>query len=184
MSRVLAQHKRLSALSSAVIIAAATIALVIGLVAVPNAKASGHGPNAPARTTNSAPATVSCSGSSCAGRDANYTGCSSGGYVVPGVTNNPLYLGLNKIEMWWSPTCQTNWAIVYSGYDNSFIVGWIERGHTSTITYQSGGDGFRYGATFRSPMAYAPTQATRACAKIVHGSDVYGPSCTGWSSGS
>lgn len=157
-----------------VVMAVAVIALLAGFAIVPNAKASGHGPNATGKTTNQITATVSCSGSGCDGLDANYTNCVSGAYVVPGVTNNPLYLGQNKIEMWWSPTCQTNWTVVYSGYSTTRIYGSIDRGHTSTRTFQSGGDGFPYGATYRSPMAYAPTQATRSCAKIIYGSTVYG----------
>jgi hypothetical protein len=59
---------------------------------------------------------VSCSGAGCNGRDPYATGCAYGAYEVTSAgryLRNP-YNGTNGsvVHIFWSPRCQTNWAVV------------------------------------------------------------------------
>ncbi|KAB8139952.1 DUF2690 domain-containing protein [Chloroflexia bacterium SDU3-3] len=118
----------------------------------------------PAQATQAA--SPGCSGYGCDGKYAYSVGCTVSyrvvnmSYIYDGAGNNIGY-----VQLWWSDTCQTNWARVvrttsYTGY--SLYASAIRL--TDGVGYgASGGPG---SSDVRTLMVYAPVAIVQACGFI------------------
>jgi hypothetical protein len=142
---------------SAAMILSVLVILSTAAFTAPKAPVTGgpHGSRAPQVVTN-----LNCSGSACDGWDAFSSGCAAANdQLLQTVT----YPNGGKIEIHWSATCSTNWAICYNGTGN---------GNTNMLCYThdrnnlrrtSQGGGFNTTGTISSPMEYAPNVAVQGC---------------------
>jgi hypothetical protein len=100
-------------------------------------------------TTAGPAAAASCSGGGCNGLDPYATGCAQGAYEVTSAgrfLQNP-YGGTNGsvVHLFWSPSCQTNWAVVTQPGTCSDVLGtavWanvtsLSTGQTVSYVYQN-----------------------------------------------
>jgi len=112
-----------------------------------------------ATVMTAAPASAAtCSGHGCDNTDPYQTGCANGAYpVIKGTA--PDYGVL--LELWWSPTCQTNWAEVDSDGFPTYLWTKLQNG-TQTVHYH-----FTFNGWAWSNQLYAPTTNADACIQQV-----------------
>lgn len=115
------------------------------------------GPAGASPTT--AAASVGCWGDWCSGQDPVATGCDA-----DAVTLDTVYAdnGGGKLDIRWSPTCQTNWAR-WQQYPTGWclncspaaIVARQDTGYTQTYSFEDNGVA-QDGQTYWTPMIYSP----------------------------
>jgi hypothetical protein len=83
---------------------------------------------------------VTCYGDYCSGKDPQATGCSTGAYTVAAADVYNKYDGFRfapyagYLELRWSPTCKTNWAVQpETGYTQQYVGGPWQTTWTSQI---------------------------------------------------
>lgn len=109
-------------------------------------------------------ASVSCYGDYCSGQDPVSTGC-----AVDAQTLAWLDLSGARLELRWSPTCQTEWArwqqypIGMKSDIPMTLAAVQDTGYTQSITYDINGPGV--GTTW-TPMIYSPVHLVKAVAAI------------------
>lgn len=150
------------------------LAVVIagGVVLTGHPVVHASGGDRPSSTVHLSPAqtaSVSCSSTACNGKSPYVTGCSADGTPVYS-SDAPIRslggnTGLGTVRLYWSPTCQTNWAVVKytaaSGPSTAFVQAIVE-GASSHIYYWAKCTSCSKYTTFASPMYYAPTESVEA----------------------
>lgn len=116
---------------------------------------------------------ASCSGTGCNGQDPIATGCNSDAYTVTSANiKNLQNQVVGRVDLRWSPTCQTNWARAVSnvGSTNMFVVLLdCNYNEISGTYYQLAGTTSVYG-----DMKYNTTVRARGAFGANHASDVFG----------
>lgn len=136
------------------------------------------GVNASTSTAQAAAAapTVSCSGSGCNNTDPATTGCANNAYTVETqyITFNGQQIG--KVELRWSPTCQTNWTRVTKlGGFYTYVYGTLQTTNGSVLTSYGA-----YGSQVYTNQWYAPNLLVQACGVLANGPNQDGRGvCTG-----
>jgi hypothetical protein len=137
-----------------------------------------------AATTFAAPAfATTCSGTGCDHLAPYATGCAGPGTSYGVVASTPIYKGSTNvqagyIQLWYSSTCDTNWAriVVYNdGLNDIFYV------KSGVYTKDGRSDTYdKYAGTSWTSQLYAPTVQARACGEIEADSFTTSYVCTGW----
>jgi hypothetical protein len=121
----------------------------------------------PAQAPNGSPCRSAPSRASCDKEDPQASECDQDGTVVPGgQVTGPLHGTEFTVELWWSPSCQTNWARARpTGGRSARFAPWIEPAR---------GDATRFFATLGmhsdwidSPMAYSDGGAKAAAGCVI-----------------
>jgi len=126
----------------------------------------------PGRQAHAASLVAACSGSNCTGKDPYGEHCNTGTYYV--VQSVPLLASDGSgrsggyLQLWWSDTCQTNWArVVVYGSTNAFQIlasAWTPGTKEQSTNCYIGSGCVSSGVNWVwwSPMVYAPNN-TPAC---------------------
>lgn len=117
---------------------------------------------------NASTAEVSCYGDFCSGSDPALSGCDTDAVTVAALQDDK---GSGRLELRWSPTCQTNWARW-----QQYPTGWClncspldllavqDTGYTQHLVFSEsdGGTPAQGGGTYWTPMIYSPQHAVYA----------------------
>jgi len=113
---------------------------------------------------------VGCYGDYCSGQDPQATGCADDAQTVAWYDAQGA-----RLELRWSPTCQTNWArfILYpqgwSYVHNATLSAVQDTGYTQSTSVESAGSDQTQ--TFWTPMIYSPVHCVKAVYDAQNGFD-------------
>lgn len=116
---------------------------------------------------------ATCSGTGCNGTDPGQTGCSADGRTVA-YTNivNSSGTAVGRVELRWSPTCQTNWSRVTRWDSNSlyqYAYAFLSPNANGDPKYYPDGGYVPVNGTWWSYQVYAPTTPWRGCGMLAIG---------------
>ncbi len=132
---------------------------------------------------------VGCYGDWCSGQDPQDTGCANGAKTVAEARVKVHYTqvggdpagrdeDIGKVELRWSPTCQTNWARFTAERSSYVSQVWVTQDtNYRQIKVTKGLIGNTEPGTFWTPMIYSPVR--KAAARVVCVGSTPDGSC-GW----
>lgn len=112
-----------------------------------------------------------CSGTGCDGKDPMAMGCSGDAYTVTSANINSSGQTIGRVDLRWSPNCQTNWGRVvsYVGNTNLFVMlTYCNNAEVSGTYYQLSNTTSVYGN-----MKYNTTVRAKGAFGLNHASDLY-----------
>jgi len=116
---------------------------------------------------NSVAAPIKCSGTDCDGLDPYSSGCAYAKAHLVQAAGSVITFSGGRVELWYSDTCQTNWALTYNktGQYRNFMLAYTLRQsdskHVGSTVVNVASNGIVI-----SPMLYAPSAKIQACGQI------------------
>jgi hypothetical protein len=110
---------------------------------------------------------IQCSATSCDGWDPYSSGCAyAKAHLVQAVGSVITFSG-GRVELWYSDTCQTNWALTYNqtGQFRNFLLAYALRQSDSKHVGSTVVNVTSNGIVI-SPMLYAPSAKIQACGQV------------------
>jgi len=114
------------------------------------------------------------------GADPYTTGCANDGYWVNSAPSQQVYIPntLISVQLWYSPSCGTNWTRLHSPTEVPYMAGRVVRQQDPNYCQAIYKYYYRDGTWLYTDMVYAPTALAKACGSIVSTSGPW--TCTGW----
>ena len=110
---------------------------------------------------------INCSGTGCDGWDPYSSGCAYAKAHLVQATGSVTTFSGGRVELWYSDTCQTNWALTYNraGTSTNLLLAYALRQsdskHVGSTTVNVASNGIVI-----SPMLYAPSAKVQACGQV------------------
>jgi hypothetical protein len=110
---------------------------------------------------------INCSGTGCDGWDPYSSGCAYANAHLVQAAGSVITFSGGRVELWYSNTCQTNWALTYNqtgaftGLLLAYALRQSDSKHVGSTVVNVASNGIVI-----SPMLYAPSAKVQACGQV------------------